>query len=130
MLHILEDENPATRAVCGSSGQSPAQAGAQIQALLLTPLILVKLLSHPACSTQDIKKWTWDLTTSNSVLGILEQRSIYSSAPGKELLAELWVRAEAGKCFSCCSEIYLYLQLCNLGKKILCFPSPDILHQF
>lgn len=37
---------------------------------------------------------------------------ICSSAPSKELLAELWVRAEAGNCFSCCSEIYLYLQVC------------------
>lgn len=42
-LHnILEDENPATRAVWGSSGQSPAQAGAQIQGLLLILLILAK----------------------------------------------------------------------------------------
>lgn len=41
-LHsILEDENPATRAVCGSSGQSPAQAGAQIQGLLLSAFILL-----------------------------------------------------------------------------------------
>lgn len=42
-LHnILEDENPATRAVWGSPGQSSAQAGAQIQALLITLLILAK----------------------------------------------------------------------------------------
>lgn len=43
MLHnILEDENPVTRAVCGSSDQSPDQEGAQIQGLLQILLILVK----------------------------------------------------------------------------------------
>jgi len=30
-----------------------------------------------------------------------------------------------------CHQLFvLLLQLCNLGKKVLCFPSPDILYQF
>lgn len=60
---------------------------------------------------QSIVKWTRYPAASNDVLQTVEPTDTCSSALGKELFAELWVRAGDGNCCSCCSEIHLYLQV-------------------
>lgn len=67
---------------------------------------------------QSIVKWTRYPAASNDVLQTAEPTDICSSALGKELFAERWVRAGDGNCCSCCSEIHLYLQVRTLCLEI------------